>query len=111
LQTIGGECGSGIVVNDFGVPNTDSDLIRVTTSTTIALSNGCICCSMQDDLAAAVIELCRSHTTFIRLIIECSGVSYPARLPAIFESPLISKLALFLLPRRWLLARVGFVLV
>jgi hypothetical protein len=38
----------GIVVNDFGALNIDSELIAEKTSPTIALSNGCIRCSIQE---------------------------------------------------------------
>ena len=47
---------------------------------TIALSNGCICCSIGDDLAAALIRGARSQPPTIAIVVETSNVSNPWRI-------------------------------
>ena len=39
-----------VIVNDFGSINIDADLIEVEQNNLIALSNGCVCCTIADDL-------------------------------------------------------------
>ena len=51
--------GTAVLVNDFGDINIDESLIRGASNdgTVIGLSNGCICCSISDDLSKALDEL------------------------------------------------------
>lgn len=83
----------GILVNDFGALNIDSDLIDARTESKIALSNGCICCSIQDDFAAAIVRMCESGDALSRLVVECSGVSHPAGFLSAFDSPRVAACA------------------
>ena len=47
-----------VLVNDFGEVNIDTELISgVSGESTINLSNGCICCSIRDDLLEAIVQL------------------------------------------------------
>ena len=39
-----------IIVNEFGEINIDSKLVRHTTEKVIQMSNGCICCTLREDL-------------------------------------------------------------
>ena len=49
---------TAVLVNDFGDINIDESLIRSASAdgTVIGLSNGCICCSISDDLSKALDE-------------------------------------------------------
>lgn len=68
----------GVLVNDFGAVNIDTVLIsRVDDSDAISLSNGCICCTIRDDLRLAVVGLLERPDAPDYLIIETSGVSDP----------------------------------
>ena len=71
--------GTAVLVNDFGDINIDETLIRSESAdgTVIGLSNGCICCSISDDLSKALDELRRLEVE--RVIMETSGVAEPAR--------------------------------
>jgi G3E family GTPase len=71
--------GTAVLVNDFGDINIDESLIRSasTDGTVIGLSNGCICCSISDDLSKALDELHKLEVE--RVIMETSGVAEPAR--------------------------------
>lgn len=67
----------GVLVNDFGELNIDSQLIVAADADRIELSNGCICCSVRDDLVAALSRLMTSRPDLDRIVIETSGVSHP----------------------------------
>jgi G3E family GTPase len=83
----------GVLVNDFGALCIDAELIEVRTEDRIALSNGCICCSIQDDLAAALVRLAELNPGITRIVVECSGLSHPAGVLAVLESPLVARCA------------------
>lgn len=69
-----------VLVNDFGALNVDAELIASNAGDTIALTNGCICCSIGDDLTAALIRVLESPAPFDAVVIEASGVSDPWRI-------------------------------
>lgn len=81
-----------VLVNDFGSINIDRELIKVEAKNQIELSNGCICCTIQDDLVAGLISLTRMGQSFTRVIVECSGVSHPAGVLKIFETETVERL-------------------
>jgi len=64
-----------VIVNDMSEINVDAKLIR-TEETLVELSNGCICCTLRDDLLKEVARLAREDR-FDYLLIESSGVSEP----------------------------------
>jgi len=67
-----------VLVNDFGEVNIDAQLIVGVEGETVSLSNGCICCTIRDDLEAAVLDLVRAPQPPDYILIEASGVSDPA---------------------------------
>ena len=71
-----------VLVNDMGEVNVDADLIESRSelsggSEITELSNGCICCGLQGELDAALLEL-DGESSFDHLLVEPSGVSDPA---------------------------------
>jgi len=72
--------GVAILVNDFGDVNIDADLIRdqAPDGEIIALTNGCICCSIQDDFTAGLENL--QEMPLDQVLLEASGVAAPAKL-------------------------------
>ena len=64
-----------VIVNDMSEINVDGKLIR-TEETLVELSNGCICCTLRDDLLKEVARLAREDR-FDYLLIESSGISEP----------------------------------
>jgi len=85
----------GVVVNDFGAINIDAALIAETSAEQVALSNGCICCSMRDDLGEALERLLGMEVPPDHLIIEASGVSRPlAILDAVDQEAFEERLAI-----------------
>ncbi|VTU25953.1 Putative metal chaperone YciC [Variovorax sp. SRS16] len=69
-----------VLVNDFGALNIDAELIATASGDTIALTNGCVCCQIGDDLSRALIAVLDAATPFDAVVIEASGVSDPWRI-------------------------------
>ncbi|WP_176695456.1 GTP-binding protein [Phaeobacter sp. B1627] len=66
-----------VLVNDFGSINIDAALIESDTVDSIALSNGCVCCSLSDDLLQSVNQLLATGHKPDHILIEASGVAEP----------------------------------
>ncbi|MEQ1612027.1 MAG: GTP-binding protein, partial [Hyphomicrobiaceae bacterium] len=69
-----------VLVNDFGAINIDASLIANAADDTISLTNGCVCCSIHDDLGAALDLQTRRSSPPDHIVIETSGVAEPARI-------------------------------
>ena len=67
-----------VLVNDFGEINVDSALIASRSADTVTLTNGCVCCSLSDDLGQALEAQVKAPTPPARILIEASGVADPA---------------------------------
>jgi G3E family GTPase len=66
-----------VLVNDFGAVNIDAALIAARRDAVIALTNGCICCTIGDDLGAALAALAGRSPPPEQVLIETSGVADP----------------------------------
>lgn len=79
-----------VIVNDMSEVNIDADLVRAETElsrtdeTLVEMSNGCICCTLRDDLLAEVRRLA-AEGRFDYLLIESTGISEPLPVAATFE--------------------------
>lgn len=69
-----------VLVNDFGSVNIDADLVVGIESggDIISLANGCICCSLRDDMLAAVERITERPEQPQYIILEASGVADPS---------------------------------
>ena len=67
----------GVLVNDFGSINIDADLVVDVESDVISLANGCVCCSIRDDLSQALIEVIERPERPEYILLEASGVAEP----------------------------------
>lgn len=76
----------GVLVNDFAAINVDIELVEAADENKISLSNGCVCCTIKDDLLAAALELERAEPRPERIVIETSGVSNPVAVAEAFLS-------------------------
>lgn len=74
-----------VLVNDFGAVNIDAALIESVSGDTIALTNGCVCCAVGDDLAGGLAAVLDRRPPPDHLLIECSGVADPGALAAIAQ--------------------------
>ncbi len=68
-----------VLVNDFGSVNIDSALIAARTDDIISLTNGCVCCAIQDDLGSALDRQVKRASPPDCILIEMSGVGEPGR--------------------------------
>ena len=73
-----------VLVNDFGAINIDAGLVIGVENDVISLSNGCVCCTVRDDLVEAVIEIINRPEAPEYIILEASGVSDPASIAMTF---------------------------
>ena len=69
-----------VLVNDFGAINIDAQMLASSSEDTIALTNGCVCCTMSADLFMAVGRLLDRADRPDHLIVEASGIGNPARI-------------------------------
>lgn len=71
---------AAVIVNDIGEVNVDASLIKdgglSATDNLIPLTNGCICCTLADDLANQLSGIAESGN-FDYIIIEASGICEP----------------------------------
>ncbi|MCX4471357.1 GTP-binding protein [Micromonospora sp. NBC_01655] len=78
-----------VIVNDMSEVNIDAALVRDggtlsrTEERLVELTNGCICCTLRDDLLDEVARLARQGH-FDYLLIESSGISEPMPVAATF---------------------------
>ncbi|MFP3986652.1 GTP-binding protein [Streptomyces sp. E11-3] len=78
-----------VVVNDMSEINIDASLVRDggslsrTEERLVEMTNGCICCTLRDDLLDEVARLAREGR-FDYLLIESSGISEPMPVAATF---------------------------
>lgn len=80
-----------VIVNDMSEVNIDADLIRDgganlsrTDEKLVEMTNGCICCTLRDDLLKEVRALAESDR-FDYLLIESTGISEPLPVAATFD--------------------------
>lgn len=69
-----------VLVNDFGAINIDASLLESADEDTIALTNGCVCCTMGSDLFMAISDVMKRTPLPDCLIIEASGVANPKKI-------------------------------
>ena len=67
-----------VLVNDFGELAVDGDLVAAHEGETIAFANGCVCCSMGDDLVGAIDRLLDAGRPPEQILVEASGVADPS---------------------------------
>ncbi|MFD2265055.1 zinc metallochaperone GTPase ZigA [Lacibacterium aquatile] len=80
-----------VIVNDMSEVNIDADLVRGggadlsrTEEKLVEMTNGCICCTLRDDLLSEVWQLA-DEGRFDYLMIESTGVAEPLPIAATFD--------------------------
>ncbi len=69
-----------VLVNDFGAVNIDAALIASAEGGLYSLSNGCICCGLNQGLVEQLEELLASQAGIDHIVIEASGAADPSRI-------------------------------
>jgi hypothetical protein len=79
-----------VIVNDMSEVNIDAQLVKLggasldrTEERLVEMSNGCICCTLREDLLLEVARLARDGR-FDSLLIESTGISEPMPIAATF---------------------------
>ncbi len=72
-----------VIVNDMSEVNIDASLVR-SHEKLVEMSNGCICCTLREDLLTEVAQLA-AEGRFDYLLIESSGISEPMPVAATFS--------------------------
>ncbi|KAG5186851.1 CobW/HypB/UreG, nucleotide-binding domain-containing protein [Tribonema minus] len=85
----------GMIVNDVASINVDAKLVRGSTADskgmldTVELQNGCVCCSMSEELFTSVYQLVSMSTErgyqYDHIVIEASGVAEPRGVRTAFQ--------------------------
>ena len=76
-----------IIVNEFGDIDIDSKLLVSVEENMLSLSNGCICCTINDDLLNTVFQVLENDQKIDYLIVETTGVADPLPIVLTFVSP------------------------
>lgn len=87
-----------VVVNEFGDVGIDGRLVVGVDDNVVELSNGCVCCTVREDLGATLIDLLERRgrrflkkARFERVLIEASGLASPGPILQTLEVlPLLS---------------------
>jgi G3E family GTPase len=71
-----------VIENEFGEENIDNDiLVADTTEQVIQMSNGCVCCTIREDLRSTLADLAekrrKGELSFDRVVIETTGLADP----------------------------------
>jgi G3E family GTPase len=71
-----------VIENEFGEENIDNEiLVSDTTEQIIQLNNGCVCCTIRDDLRSTLSDLAsrrrKGELNFERVVIETTGLADP----------------------------------
>lgn len=70
---------TAVLVNEFGEIGIDNELIVTTddTNSMVELSNGCICCTINNDLVEAVYRVLERQDAVDYLVVETTGLADP----------------------------------
>ncbi|WP_267384188.1 CobW family GTP-binding protein [Cyanobacterium sp. uoEpiScrs1] len=66
-----------VLVNEFGEIGIDNELIVTVEDNIVELSNGCICCTINEDLVQAVYKILERPDNIDYLVVETTGVADP----------------------------------
>ncbi|KAL4517894.1 hypothetical protein Ndes2526B_g02290 [Nannochloris sp. 'desiccata'] len=73
-----------VIENEFGEIDIDSDLVSIRedldpeNEQILMLNNGCLCCTVRDDLVQMLNKLHKQRDKFDRVVIETTGLANPA---------------------------------
>lgn len=68
---------TAVLVNEFGEIGIDNELIVTTGDDMVELNNGCICCTINNDLVEAVYKVLERQEKIDYLVVETTGLADP----------------------------------
>ena len=71
-----------VIENEFGEENIDNEiLVQDGNENIVQMSNGCVCCTIREDLRATLVDLAekkrKGELSFDRVVIETTGIADP----------------------------------
>lgn len=69
-----------VIENEIGQLNIDSMLLSKSYGQLIALQDGCLCCTLNDELYGSLELLHKEQESFDELLIECTGLAIPGNI-------------------------------
>jgi|FEC22Drversion2_1045045.scaffolds.fasta_scaffold01120_9 G3E family GTPase len=78
---------AAVLVNELGAIGIDNDLIVGAEGGMIELSNGCICCSTNNDLLDGIVRILGRPEPVDHMLVETSGVADPLPIAQTFLRP------------------------
>lgn len=76
-----------VLVNDFGSINIDADLVVGVEDDVVSLANGCVCCSIRDDLIETIEMVLERPERPEYILLEASGIADPSSIAMTFTDP------------------------
>ncbi len=68
---------TAVLVNEFGEIGIDNELLITTSDDMVELNNGCICCTINNDLVNAVYKVLERADKIDYLVVETTGLADP----------------------------------
>jgi len=68
---------TAVLVNEFGEIGIDNELIVTTEDDMVELNNGCICCTINNDLVEAIYKVLERQDNVDYLVVETTGLADP----------------------------------
>jgi G3E family GTPase len=68
---------TAVLVNEFGEIGIDNELIVSTDENMVELNNGCVCCTINEDLVQAVYKILEREEKIDYLVVETTGLADP----------------------------------
>jgi G3E family GTPase len=78
---------AAVLVNDFGAISIDAELVVGVQDDVISLANGCVCCTIRDDLLETVVQTINRREAPEYILLEASGVADPSGIAMTFVNP------------------------
>jgi G3E family GTPase len=67
-----------VIVNEFGAVGIDHHLLLSSNQEVVQMNNGCICCTVREDLVRSFFQLLEHRGKFDTVVIETTGLAEPA---------------------------------
>ncbi|MFT0796584.1 CobW family GTP-binding protein [Synechococcus sp. H70.1] len=78
---------TAVLVNEFGEIGIDGELIVSSEEDLVELNNGCICCTIRDDIVESVLRLMERSDKIDYLVVETTGLADPLPVALTFLGP------------------------
>ena len=82
---------TGIIENEFGSVNIDGSLIDGKFNEIYELTNGCICCSLDNELYTTLHQIVKNNHSIQNLFIETTGIADVGNIASLFKKQDVSE--------------------